>query len=390
MESHALGAHESVVLKISDELKLVSMEDAYRLCVKEEEQINDIGQAYAKYPKKWHILDRGGNFTKVTRIVRSRLKTDLLLTQIRGSENLIATRGYPLIITNDSENTIEAEEDLKDRQYRSNMHGVNAYAGTIDYIKTNALAHDMHNAYLYEQVAGCLQTCKKVIDLDDLSDYDGFGWFMGMFIASGKYLKEEYVNSIYGLMILNQNKEYLERAAVGLYVATGIPSSVEEVRIYGDTWYKLIVISKALSRLIMDVFCMSADQYNINLPIDILNYPTNFQRGVLNGFLKGTTSLRDIGRVRKCMNQIGMLARINGVDGYVETTLKKGGQPLNNFTPHLKRDPYGGIAGADGDWNMIDEVSKITNTSYLQSNKWVYTISTESHSFIVNNIWAHM
>lgn len=381
----SFGAHESVIIRSGDTLKVWGMEDAYENCPNEEIVLDEDNEVIAKYPRKWTIFDRGGNFTKVKRVLRKRRKTNLLMLQVRGSENMIVTEDHPLIISNDSENVVPAGESKGLKQYRSNMHAVSNFSDEIQYIKNKALKNDMYNTYRYEIVSGALQMCKSLIDLEDLSAYDGFGWFIGLLLSSGKLLVEEYTHNVYGVTILHTNKDYLERAAIGLYGATGIPGSIEKVSRWNLLVYRLTILSKALSELLLNEFRMSKDPVNPNLPEDILNYPELFQKGILNGFLAGEN---DNKRARKLMTQIAMLARINGIDGYMESTLESGSL-RSAFVPHLKRDPYGGIAVGEGDWNLIDSVNVIKNTAYLKTNTWVYDITTESHSFLLNNIWVH-
>ena len=40
-------------------------------------------------------------------------------------------------------------------------------------------------------------------------------------------------------------------------------------------------------------------------------------------------------------------------------------------------------------WVNIDSVSEIEPSSFLDDNKYIYDITTDTHSFICNNIWVH-
>ena len=94
---------ETVIAKLNDQIKLISLEDLYKELSEPEILLNKKDNAFAKYPKNLLVLDRGG-WTKVKRMVRKRKDREMRFIKSEQGRSVIVTDNHPFIIKEEKEN----------------------------------------------------------------------------------------------------------------------------------------------------------------------------------------------------------------------------------------------------------------------------------------------
>lgn len=406
MLPYTYAAQESVVVKFHGKLLLVSFEDLYDLCEEQEYLLDEEKEVYAKYPTELYIRDRNNEFTTVARLIKKKRHRDLVVIKTTNGENLIVTDNHPMIVSDDIEDTVEAINSTDKQQYREKQLVLKGDKIT----KLPLLSYESYgDTYVLNKVNNSNQYSFPYANLTK-----EFGYFIGFFIAEGYYSKNQ--NDIYDSLIIKQKgKKELLNCAEYLFNSTGIYSYIYE-NTDARGFYCLRVTNRALVDLFLNVFRIAPTAQNKRLPLNVLEYNEDFLNGIIAGIIDGDGCIDTKGGVtirlssRTCISQLSQLLGVldmpcsmtyyDGTSNLSPNRLIKEGFPTFgiSFTPSDKIDisvkcnSIERVKGSNykfGEWTTIKKVIAITNEKFLEDNEYIYDITTESHTFIMNNIWVH-
>lgn len=387
--------YESAIFKNkAGVLKLLCLEDLFDMTPSTNMVTDENTGNAIKYPDELYVVDRGGEWGRVTSIIQKPRTRSIAHIRVDDCDTLILTDNYPLIISNDNEDIVPAicsREKVIHRQFRERRDYLQQYAGNIDHIEADFMAERVLDNYCYEVYSGQLQSCRALIDLDESLKVSLFGYFIGKFIITGhlQYSQRGHVN---GVVLPGCKMDLACKMGKGIYDATGIaceiiPDADNTATIYSD--------SIAMIRLLTQELLLLEDSRNRRLPPDIFNYPRSFQLGVYLGIMNGSPEHPEIyesrymAHGRKLSTQVTQLARGLGMPGRIairEQAKTQYAYPLCGYFVRNSKQLHN-IEVAD-EWNPINVAHEMDNPVLLRECNYVYEITVESGSFIMNNIWV--
>lgn len=426
LESHELYKHDETsimpytysasevvnVRKFNTNL-LLSLSQLYDFCEEEEVLLDEEKDVWGKYPQGLYIKDRDNVETKVTRLVRKKRHRNLVRVKTSFGEDLVVTDNHPLIVTDNREATVEAINSLDLQQYRCPTFRSNWGRTMILNMKdiSRFIKEDFGDFYTSQWDTNCkVVTCKSDLRLDE-----EFGYLVGYFIGDGNfnYVHDELQPFI---TITQKDKEVLRKLASIAYSHMGVSS---EFIYKGDktNCWQLKIYSPDLIWLLREYFHIGHMAQNKNLPINIYEFTKDFAEGIIAGLIDSDGNLETAGNImirlssRTCIQQLTMLLKQLGFG--VANTMQSTPFSNNNAiqqkytiwgvkfsrtpkTPELAMSfkwkkttlKDKGLKYSDG-WSKITNVQTLENDSFLLQNDYIYDITTESHSFICNNLWVH-
>lgn len=401
---------ETVEVKYGSNHWLVALDTLYNLINDTEEVLLDKDkEVYAKFPEELYIKDKN-DFTLVTRLIKKRRHRPLVRVKTSFGEDLIVTDNHPLIVSDNIEETIEANKAQGYQQLRlpSDIH----FDGTteIDISKHLVCSAVYKNYILQQQESFCTYSaCKRYIQLDEY-----FGYIVGFFIGDGHYDNGKSV-----LSFTQKEKETLEILAEYIYQSTGVMSTIEYKKDKINCW-RMQVHSKALFILFKEYFQIKDYAQNKNLPINILETNEVFAKGIIEGLIDSDGTIQNNGAgvllrlaSREAINQMTTLLRYFnfGVANTIQnlpfsnntqynTNYTIWGVSFNNtvgatkltlsykWKTKINREITKYVKYATG-WANIDSVSELENSSFIQQCDYIYDITTESHTFNSSNLLVH-
>lgn len=401
---------ETVEVKYGSNHWLVALDTLYNLINDTEEVLLDKDkEVYAKFPEELYIKDKN-DFTLVTRLIKKRRHRPLVRVKTSFGEDLIVTDNHPLIVSDNIEETIEANKAQGYQQLRlpSDIHfdGITE----IDISKHLVCSAVYKNYILQQQESFCTYSaCKRYIQLDEY-----FGYIVGFFIGDGHYDNGKSV-----LSFTQKEKETLEILAEYIYQSTGVMSTIEYKKDKINCW-RMQVHSKALFILFKEYFQIKDYAQNKNLPINILETNEVFAKGIIEGLIDSDGTIQNNGAgvllrlaSREAINQMTTLLRYFnfGVANTIQnlpfsnntqynTNYTIWGVSFNNtvgatkltlsykWKTKINREITKYVKYATG-WANIDSVSELENSSFIQQCDYIYDITTESHTFNSSNLLVH-
>lgn len=376
--NHYVSGQECVIAKIKNAVKLVSIDDLF--CLNKIDPLESI-----------YVLDRDSIWTKVTAIEKHELEeASLVYIKIEGTDSIITTSNYPLIISNDPEDTIEARYTTSSRRLlRDGQIETRDFSGTVDHIKVDFMDHYIEDGYCFNRYKGFYHTCRRNIDLEG-KKISLLGYYVGKFISTGNYVYDKW-GELTGVQV-PCSVEYSEELARGIYRDTGIALEVIHVSEVEDLLYTENI---AMLRLLLGVFNLPDESVLRKLPPDILSYPKEFQLGVIDAIL-GTDPRHPYDleptykrHGRKLSAQFAVVSRTLDIEGRM--AFKEGNHPAEyprcGYILNWNRRPFS--KSVKSEWRQIVKIMTLSNRTFLNQNKYVFRVNTESHSLLINNIWMH-
>lgn len=402
---YTYGAQESVVVNYKSRTLLINFRDLYNFC-KEEEVLLDIDKdVNAKYPDEMYITDRNGT-TKVERLIKKKRHRDLVCVKTKHGENIIVTDNHPLIISDNKNDTIQAINSIDQKQYRAKFKSPFTPPHTESIPFKFSETNNSFNTYRYNNA---VQFTAK-----DAKLTKEFGYFVGFFIAEGWYSKYTEASEGYDTLLIKQkDQDKLIKCSEYLFNSTGIYSSIYEHK-DARGFYILRITNRALVNMLIDEFNISPTTQK-NLPKNIFECNNEFKKGIICGLVDGDGASYENGLIslrlssRSCISQMSYLLsyfNISSAMTYQDTTLTieedkltQSGYPMFGITFALNdsfdlceklRDKTQKFKKYQADcWSDISKIDVITNDYFLNDNEYIYDITTQSNTFILNNIWVH-
>lgn len=397
---YTYSAKEVIRVLYNGNQLLVPFDLLYSIIEEPECLVDGENIVFQKRPDDLYVMDRN-DWVRVSVITKKKRHRDLYRIKTSFGEDFVVTDNHPLITDPESmDETTPAIDSLGMSQWKF-THKLD-FRGESEIDLSDILSEsEIYGSFIrYDR-----HDLKRIINLNE-----SFGYVVGFFIGDGNYNNNnEYLN------FTQKNRDILDRINNILFEATG---KAGYIKYDGNSnVFRLEVRSRALFKLFRNYFHIEDKAQGKTLPINILDFTESFAKGILEGLYDadGTANYNQLWlklSSRAAILQASELMRHfgysvgNGIqclpfnnsgyktnyslwtmscsrrDGCTEFDMsykwKKVG--ISKSTPKYK--PSGEV--------KITNVQKINeNDSFLIQNDFIYDITTDSHSFILNNILVH-
>ncbi len=402
---YTFSPREVVYAKLDGEPVLASLETIYRMC-REREEMREKDDVWVKHPKDLYVQDRNG-WTRVTMLTRKRRHRDLVVVKTSFGENLVVTDNHPLIVSDDISDTVEAVSAMDSQQYRCgsvlSFEGIDevdlSLCVDFDRVFSNyIITHNRQCPYYFS---------KRYVKMDR-----SLGYVVGFFIGDGNYN-----NTSDHIIFSQKEQEILNRLSEMLFESFGIVSYIEYNQ--GIEKYYLTICSKILSDFFRNFLGIKDKAHNKCLPVNLLSFNEEFAKGIIEGLIDSDGTVQEDCSIqirlasRECIQQLTMLLRYfgYGVSNSTQSTVFGNNNKIKtNYTiwgiifthcpsgvpfdysikwkERVTRCVDKFLKYSEG-WSKVTKVTPLVNASFLELCEFIYDVTTESHTFVCNNLWVH-
>lgn len=400
---YTYSAQEAILVKTPSGVLCTSLEELYEICDKPEFLVDTHKCVYQKNPEGWFAFDRTG-LTPITVLTKKKRHRNLVCVKTQFGENLIVTDNHPMIVADDVNDTVEASECMGRQQYRvsypfTDESGLPPVSDSLSVTKG-----DRYHYYVVHREGN-----HKHISAPNFTMDENLGYVIGFFISEGWFVKD-CRNGRLSMKIKVKGDEDLHVCCDKLFLSTGIAASISK---YEDSRG---FITMTISHPDFVSFCYNTLRLGTKasqkkLPLTIFQYPKSFARGLVCGLVDGDGTEhrgRFLVRLasRTCISQLSAVLHWLGVSSSMsyhdqignEKSLIKSSYP--SFGIEFPSKEFSGSRKFTGEeqkftkysddcWAEVISVTPIQNTYFLKDNKYIYDITTDSHSFVMNNLWVH-
>lgn len=402
---YTYSSKETIYVKYNDKPYLVPFDLLYDAIVTEQEQlIDETNIVYQKYPENLYVYDDNGKWSQVTHITKKKRHRDLVRIKTSFGEDLVVTDNHPMIVDKDNiNNTVNAVDSVNQKQYKTDTKFEFENISIVD-LSLCLDKGEVFNSYiLYNK-----QPIKRYINIDR-----DFGYFVGFFIGDGNYTNtNKYVS------FTQKDVTVLYRLNDILYTHFGIVGNI----IYksdNSNCYNLFIKNRALYSLLKSYFLVCDKAQGKTLPANIFSFNEEFALGILEGLLDSDGTVYNSSIYYRLSSRAGILqvSALLKYFGYsvkntyqqvsfgqnasyktnysvwgVSTTYKSNLPALiNSFKFKNVNVCNNALRYKSNGETTIFSVTKLDNNDSFVSlqNEFIYDITTESHTFALNNILVH-
>ena len=409
---------------------LASLESIYSACdVKSECPEEGVT---IKRPKNSYVFDKDG-ITKIVQITKRKRHRNLVRVKTSFGEDIVVTDNHPMIIgdtKDDTCNAIDSEGKLQTRLSSSiSFDGIKSI-DLRDILPYDILSNNFicsHQDHMPDWVAkrniditrnlGYVINCicshqnhmpywvaKRNIDITR-----NLGYVIGFFISDGNY-----DNTSHNITFTQKDRMILLKISEHIFDTFGDISSI--IQKQDDSKYVLTVHSDFVYDLFRDYFKIKDKAWNKCIPYNILQFNEDFALGVVEGIIDANgTVIDNIISIklssRECITQLTMLLQYFGYgvnnscqiagfgnnksyqSGYttweIQFANSVGSKKLENSFKFAETSETSSHLKYSVGKAPITSVKEIDNCSFLEQCDYIYDITTESNTFICNNLWVH-
>ncbi|WP_456341563.1 anaerobic ribonucleoside-triphosphate reductase [Thermovibrio sp.] len=423
LSAYSYSPVNQLIVREGDEVKLLSFEELYESLPEEEILVDEEKEVYQKElsNREIFVLDRKG-WTRLLRITKKRREKDIVVVKTRMGEMVEVTADHPCIVGEDKDRDAKPAQELlpfEDKQFR-----VEVAPFLKDYLFK---VEEVDAAELIEEEGLLITEDFVILKPSENSNLNGMkrrvklseelGYFIGFFLAEG------YVKTFGGIpssiSIVQKEKKTLEKLQKILFKECGVYSSIGKA----ENGYALSVPNRAFIAFLKN-FVSYGRAPQKRLSPRILRYSKEFLKGIVAGLLDGDGTLNAHGQISlrlsspKLTYQLSYIFQIlgyppamrfeeckNTTNKYgitqrrplygVMFTYKQGYEtlPSEKFKRAVEWKRERGIGDNEfyrvNDWVSVQSVRRIENELTLSEYEFVYDITTESHTFVLHNLWVH-
>lgn len=412
MYPYTYASQEVINVKYCNKIYSVTFEQLYGMVDKPEELLDEEREVYAKYPENLEIEDKDG-WTIVHRLIRKRRHRDLVRVKTAFGNDIIVTDNHPMIVNDDINDTVPAEESLGQLQFRSSSKGKITFGGqteisveeVVNRCKLPFANYEDFFCYKASEASTWMVSPAKIKADRDL------GYLVGFFIGDG-----DYNNETWTVNFTQKDKEPLVRIGNIIYSHFNSPFCINYDFTYDK--HRLYVRNPLIYCVLKHIFGILPYSNHRTLPKDVFNYTREFAIGLIEGLIDSDGTIRD-GKAyeialssRAAVLQIANIISTLGIPTSLTTQQTKFGtnnkiqqkyqifkvhfceyEDARIFTNCFKHSRVTGVskwrkANSDG-WATVTNVEKIDNEPFLDMNEFIYDITTQSHTFVCNGFWVH-
>ena len=419
-----LGAYtyygkEVVIAKSDGKIMVLPFDKLYEIIDEKEEILNKSDEAYVEYPKNLYVLDKN-SWTKVIKVVRKKKNRDMFFIKNRGGRSVIVTDNHPMITENGEKIALEVDEGDKTLTVDLNklLSSENLFKNDfVDLIEEIIKQGWINNDKVYidgieiennEGNNGYVHTISSIVPRK-IKLTEKFGYFVGFTLAEGYLSYDEKAPRCVSLS--QKDKKLLLRANEGL-IENGMSGCLID---RGDR-FELKIKNPFLRFLFEKVFKISPGAKNKTLPAEILSYNKDFVKGIIGGIIDGDGSIETsktaisirissralLEQLAVVMHLLRFTPRDRNIEGQGSIREYNGRKIVQNYpiygisfrkvSEDLPSEKYESAELSTKAWQDEgrDEWHKIINKEKANiPDEFIYDITTESGTLIVNGMWNH-
>ena len=402
---YTYSSKEVLYVKYNEKVYLAPFDLLYNKIVLEPEVIIDKDNiVYQKYPENLFVYDSDGKWSQVTHITKKARHRDLVRIKTTFGEDLVVTDNHPMITNiDDIDDTVPAIDSLNHKQYKVDTKY------TFDGNTVIDIANSINRCEVYETyIVYNKRPVKRFINIDR-----EFGYFIGFFIGDGNYTNtDKYIN------FTQKDVTVLYKLNNILFTHLGIIGNIS-YKNDNSNCYNLIVNNTVLYDLLLSYFLIQDKSQGKTLPANIFSFNEDFALGILEGLLDSDGTVYNHSIYYRLSSRAGILQvsallkyfgysvgnicqqipfgqnkqyKTNCIVWGVNTTYK------TNLPKLYKSFKFKNVVASDSKSKYsssgitnIFSVTKLSNDDafIINQNKFIYDITTESHTFALNNILVH-
>lgn len=440
---------EVVIGRRNGDIFLVSLQELFDSIEGEVELLSKEDEAYAKYPKNLEVLDKE-RWVKVTRVVRKKKDRDMHFIKNEGGRSVIVTDNHPIIarkkirrsmdkidcetttktvLTNrfteieaqkvkeeqDETLTVELNKLLRNEKLfqKDNIYLAKELydQGVKDFFLEGMPFEEYREFNTDLKIGGVISANNNADPLrNKINLTENLGYFIGFYLAEG---------SIGPHRVSIKQKNAPESKKILRKVKNGARGLGCRVRVYerekGGTVELRIVNTTLVRYLFQKIFKLGEKSREKRLPRDILKYNKDFVRGVVAGVLDGDGSISSSGtsiilrtssrtmleQLSVVLDLLGFTPRDRSLEGVGSVREYKGKKLVQNYplfglgfrvlNKELPSFKYKAAELSSKAWRAEDPGwHKVLNNDKTPiKDEYIYDITTESGTLIVNGMWNH-
>lgn len=406
---YTYSAKEVVEILYNSKNLMLPFDLLYDIIDEEEILADKENEVYQKLPWNLFVKDRENKYTKVTHITKKKRHRDLVRIKTAFGEDIVVTDNHPLIVDNTKlEETVPASESEGLKQYKIDTRLTFKGKRVIDMAKLLPSWVEAGSEWI--KMYGSSAPMKRFIDVDEK-----LGYIVGFFIGDGNY-----ANTSNSLNFTQKDKEVLTKINEYLFEKFNIIGRIrKEAKIEK---YTLSVFNLYVYDLFRTFFKIQDKAQNKIIPYNVLEFNEDFALGILAGIVDSDGTMANEKHAynirlssRACVMQCTALFRHFGYsvgnemqslpfsnnDSYntnytiwgVMANMRSTSAPLKLSFKSKDCTPQENTRGfkykTDGE-AAITKVQTIEKESaFLKQNEYIYDITTETHTFELNNLLVH-
>ncbi len=425
-----LGAYtyfgkETVIARSNGKIFVTSFQKLYENLKENEKLLSKEDDAWGKYPEGIEVLDKNG-WTKVKRVVKKAKNKPMHFIKNEGGRSVIVTEDHPMVLGDNifkEAQSIKSEEDkLLTVDVKKLLSSENLFfkdhlylakelfnKGITDFF-IEGMPFEEYSKYSKDlEINGIISTSNNADSLPNKIDLtEDLGYFVGFYIAEG-WMEPHRIGI--NQKDTTENEKIINRIKKAAYSLGLRVYSVKK-----EGFVKLrIANSTIVNYLFKEIFNLEGNCKEKHLPEEILNYNRNFVEGLIAGIIDGdgsitssktsitirTASRTMLEQISIVMNALGFTVRDRNLEGVGSTRNYNGRLITQNYPlygisfrildieiPSLKYDTATLSSRAwrseGAGWHKV-----LNNEQTEIMDDYIYDITTESHTLVVNGMWNH-
>jgi len=425
-----LGAYtyygrETVIAKSNGTIFVTSFQKLYENLKLQETVLSKKDDAWAKYPVDVQVLDKQG-WTNVKRVVKKAKNKSMHFIKNESGRSVIVTEDHPMVlgdelfkeaksiqVDSDKLLTVDVQHLLKDEKL-FNKKELN--------VAEELLKRDVNDFWIegipYEEFStyedtiadnAVISTSNNAHSLSNIIQLtEDVGYLIGFYIAEG--WMEPHRISI-KQKDTEENTKIIERLTQAAYEIGCNPYRKNE-----DGFITLQIVNSTFTNYVMKtIFDLGGISKEKQLPTDVLQYDIDFVKGMIAGVIDGdgsiTTSQTSIvirtasrtlmEQMSMALNLMGFTVRDRNLEGVGSTRTYNGrlltqhyplyGMSFRTLDIDIPSVKYQSAAQSSRAWRAEGYGwHKVLNNEQTEiPDEYIYDITTESHTLIVNGMWNH-
>ncbi|OYT29259.1 hypothetical protein B6U98_02815 [Thermoplasmatales archaeon ex4572_165] len=425
-----LGAYtyygkETVIAKYNGNIIVSSFQDLYEKIDKPEKLLSKKDEAWARYPENLKVLDKDG-WTKVKRLVKKAKDKPMHFIKNEGGRSVIVTEDHPMVLGDEifkEAKLVNKEEDkLLTADIQKLLQNEKLFFKDHLYLAKELIQRGVSDFWMEGMPLEKYQTYSEnlenegVISTSNNADAipnkimltENLGYLVGFYLAEG-WMEPHRIS--FKQKITNENQEIVEKLEKAAYeIGCRLYSKQEN-----DCVTLQIANSTFTNYVMKTVFDLKGISKDKHLPNELLSYNKEFVKGVLGGVLDGdgsiTTSKTSLTLRTASRTMLEQMAQVLNIMGYTSRDRNlEGVGTTRNYNGKLitQQYPLYGISFRTTDQSLPSlkyqtaELSskawraegagwhKVLNNEQTQiPDDYIYDITTETHTLIVNGMWNH-
>ena len=406
---YTYSSKEVIEVMYNGKYLLLPLDLLYSIVDEEEILVDSNNIVYQKAPWHLYVKDINNSWTSVTKLTKKKRHRPLVRVKTAFGEDLVVTDNHPMIVDIDNiEDTIQAKDCLNYKQFRADTKLKFKGKTQLDLLSILPTWVNASDCFIkYQQTV-----LSRIININR-----ELGYIIGFFVGDGGYN-----NTSKHLEFTQKEKSVLDNINSMIFRVFGIAGNVRRGSGNCSDKYVLTLANQYIYELFRGFFKIQNKAQNKTLPYNILEFNEEFAKGCLEGLIDsdGTIKAEDCNinirlASRACILQCTYLFRHFGYS--VGNSIQS--LPFSNNSLYNTNYTIWGINATKRETSVdlndsfkvreklvntkckslkyrssgycnvtsVEEIEK--ESAFYGLNEYIYDITTDTHTFVSNNILVH-